>query len=293
VSFNTQPSVALVDALGNPVALSGVAITATIGTGGGTLGGATTVATDDNGVAAFADLEIVGLVGSRTLSFSSTGVAGVNSNGFSLNAGPAAALAISIQPSTGVTNGSQLAQQPSVQLVDNAGNGVSQAGVLVTVSRSPAGAILGGTLSSTTDAGGVAAFTDLSLTGTVASYTLRFASSGLGIVVSGSIPITAGPAVTVLAVSTQSQTAAAGTDVANPPSVQVVDQSGNPVAGVNVTFSVTAGGGSVAPVGAIATDASGTATLTAWTLGPLVGVQTVSASAASVPVSINFNATAF
>jgi hypothetical protein len=49
----------------------------------------------------------------------------------------------------------------------------------------------------------------------------------------------------------------------------------------------------VAPVGAIATDASGTATLTAWTLGPLVGVQTVSASAASVPVSINFNATAF
>jgi len=67
------------------------------------------------------------------------------------------------------------------------------------------------------------------------------------------------------------------------PAVKVTDANGDPVAGVNVTFTVTGGGGSISPASpaTIATDAGGIATLTSWTLGTVAGVNnnTVSASA--------------
>jgi plastocyanin len=59
--------------------------------------------------------------------------------------------------------------------------------------------------------------------------------------------------------------------------VRVTDEFGNPVAGVAVTWSVTGGGGSVAPTGSV-TNAAGNATTT-WTLGPTVGAQNAEASA--------------
>jgi hypothetical protein len=84
-----------------------------------------------------------------------------------------------------------------VQLQDQFGNEVSQSGVAVTVSRSPTSAGLGGTVSINTDASGVATFTDLSLTGTVGSYALGFASTGLTSVTSSAITLTAGPAANI------------------------------------------------------------------------------------------------
>lgn len=70
-----------------------------------------------------------------------------------------------------------------------------------------------------------------------------------------------------------------------------VTQGGSPVQGQQVTWSVTAGGGSVDPAQST-TDASGHAS-TEWTLGPNAGQNTVQASAAGVTGSpITFNATA-
>ena len=70
-----------------------------------------------------------------------------------------------------------------------------------------------------------------------------------------------GRAVSMVANSATAQSAAAGADVADPPSVVVRDLAGNPVAGVAVTFAVTAGGGAV--VGSpVTTNASGVATVT-------------------------------
>jgi hypothetical protein len=78
--------------------------------------------------------------------------------------------------------------------------------------------------------------------------------------------------------------AAAGTSVS--PSVIVRDAAGRPVAGVVVTFTVTAGGGSVSSSTAT-TNASGIATLS-WTLGGQPGLNTVVASVGSLPpVSIS------
>jgi hypothetical protein len=68
----------------------------------------------------------------------------------------------------------------------------------------------------------------------------------------------------------------ANAPLAEPLSVRVTDGAGNPVAGVTVTWSVTAGGGSVAP-GSSATDANGVAS-TSWTLGAGAGEQTVTAT---------------
>jgi subtilisin family serine protease len=88
------------------------------------------------------------------------------------------------------------------------------------------------------------------------------------------------------------QEAFAGSVVPIAPSVAVTDAGANPVAGVAVTFQVTAGGGSVSPATAINTDAQGTATVASWTLGTAPGSNTLSASAAGVTGSpVVFTAT--
>jgi len=79
VAFTQQPVLQLQDANGNAVSLADVEVVAAIASGGGTLGGTTTVATDANGVAAFTDLSLSGTAGDRTLSFSSSGLTGATS----------------------------------------------------------------------------------------------------------------------------------------------------------------------------------------------------------------------
>lgn len=79
-----------------------------------------------------------------------------------------------------------------------------------------------------------------------------------------------------------------GTPVATPPSVVVTNASG-PMAGVTVTFTVTAGGGTVTG-GSTTTNAQGIATVGSWTLGPAPGLNTLKAAAGSI--SINLTATA-
>jgi hypothetical protein len=83
------------------------------------------------------------------------------------------------------------------------------------------------------------------------------------------------------------QSAQAATAVATPPAVTLTDASGNPVAGVGVTFQVTGGGGAVAPTTPVATNASGIATATSWTLGAAAGPNQLTASVAAAGVTGN------
>jgi adhesin/invasin len=91
------------------------------------------------------------------------------------------------------------------------------------------------------------------------------------------------------AVSSTSQTGAAGAPVADPPRVIVRDAQGAPVPGVAVTFTVTAGGGAVTGSPAT-TGANGVATVVSWTLGPVSGLNTVTATSPGLP-TVTFNAT--
>ena len=84
------------------------------------------------------------------------------------------------------------------------------------------------------------------------------------------------------------QVAVVGTALANAIAVLLWDDLGNPIAGASVTWSVTAGGGSVAP--ATSTTSSNGQATTNWTLGGTVGLQTVTAATAGFLVT--FSATA-
>ncbi|HJQ54682.1 MAG TPA: Ig-like domain-containing protein [Gemmatimonadaceae bacterium] len=77
-------------------------------------------------------------------------------------------------------------------------------------------------------------------------------------------------------------TGAPGSDVFELPSVVVRNQSGQPVAGARVVFSVESGGGSVIG-GNVTTDAAGVATVGGWTLGPNLGTNTMVARTGNLP----------
>src|SRR5205823_10950024 len=69
---------------------------------------------------------IPGPVGARTLSFSATGLTGVNSATVTLTAGAATQLTVTTEPSSTAQSGVAFAQQPVIQLRDASGNPVSQ-----------------------------------------------------------------------------------------------------------------------------------------------------------------------
>src|SRR5438046_114757 len=116
VAFAQQPVVQLRDASGNAVSEAGVTVTAAIATGGGTLGGTLTAATNGSGVASFTNLAITGAAGDRTLSFSATGLTAATSGTITITAGAATQLSITTQPSSSAQRGVAYSPQPVVQL---------------------------------------------------------------------------------------------------------------------------------------------------------------------------------
>ncbi len=109
---------------------------------------------------------------------------------------------------------------------------------------------------------------------------------------SATIVVTIGPPAKLVPFAGNNQTVRPGTAIPNPPSMMVTDAAGFPVPGANVTFAVTAGGGTI--TGAVATtNSAGIAAVGSWTLGASVGVNSLSASAAGLEGSpFVFNATA-
>lgn len=88
------------------------------------------------------------------------------------------------------------------------------------------------------------------------------------------------------------ETVRVGTPVATAPAVEVRNASGEALAGVEVDFTVEAGGGSVTG-GAAMTDANGIARVGEWTLGPTAGENRLRAAVASnTNLSTTFSATA-
>ena len=96
---------------------------------------------------------------------------------------------------------------------------------------------------------------------------------------------------TLMAFDGNSQQALAATALPQPLRVRVTDADARPVAGVSVTWSVTAGGGTVSPTSS-ATDSNGVAATT-FTLGGQAGAQAAEAAVAGLTGSpVVFSATA-
>lgn len=113
--------------------------------------------------------------------------------------------------------------------------------------------------------------------------TLLVACGGAGESVTEPDPIrpTARP-LTVSAASADFQVARVSARVTAPPAVLVQDSAGNPIPDVEVTFTVSAGGGTL--TGSVTkTNAAGVAAVAAWALGPAPGENRVGANAGSLP----------
>ncbi len=299
-AFAQQPKIQLEDANGNPVALAGIAVQATIASGTGTLVGGSTATTDGTGLAVFSGLGISGPAGGYTLNFSVPNRMDISgtppSATITLSAGAASRLRFSGQPSS-TTTGSAISPAVTVRVEDAQGTLVTGATNTVTIAlgANPGGATLSGT-KTVAASGGIATFADLSLNSPGTGYTLTASASGLSGDVSSAFNITTGAASQIVANSATTLSGTVGSAVSPNPSVKVTDGSGSPVSGVSVIFAVTQGGGSVAG-GTQTTDGSGIATVGSWTLGPTAGSSnnTLTASASGLsgsPVTFTASATA-
>ena len=106
---------------------------------------------------------------------------------------------------------------------------------------------------------------------------------------SASVTVAAGGATTLSSWSGSGQSGLVGAPLRDSLFARVTDRGQNPVSGVSVQWVVTSGGGSANPITAIS-DARGLAT-TRWTLGSLVGTQTMEARAGTLSGSpVIFNA---
>ena len=282
----TAPSVKVQDANGNPV--SGASVNFFIGSGGGSITGATAT-TNASGIATVGSWTLGNTAGANTLTAGAVGVSGSVTFSATGIAGAAANIAIANAASNGQSAqaGSAVAIAPSVKVTDSRGNAV--AGVTVVFAVTSGGGSVSGP-NTTTDASGVAAVGSWTLGSAAGANSLTASASGLaGSPVTFNATGTSGSAGALTIVAGNGQTAVAGSDVPAAPSVKVTDSNGNIVAGVAVVFTVTSGGGSI--TGATATsNASGIATVGSWKLGLTAGTNTLTATSGALSAVI-FTAT--
>jgi alpha-tubulin suppressor-like RCC1 family protein len=283
-------TVAVADLNGNLVSSFSGTVTLSLGSSppGGTLGGPTTAGVV-GGIATFAGLTLGPAGSGYTLVASAPLISPAASVSFDVTAGTVPRLTLVTQPSDTAANGVRFPRQPVVRLEDGFGNPLSQPAVPITVSLLTGGGSLGGTATVATAANGVASFTDLSIIGLVGPRTLLFSAPGYQAVSPTPVVLVAGPATAIALEAGGGQTTNVGTSVTIPPAVRVTDQAGNPVAGVAVTFAVTAGGGSLTGPNPVS-NAQGIAVVGSWQLGPTKGTNSLTATApglAGSPVVIN------
>lgn len=205
--------------------------------------------------------------------------------------GPPAQVAVASGGDQSGPAGQNLAEAVTVEVTDDDGDPVE--GVEVRFSVSSGGGSVSQAADST-DARGLASVQWR--LGTVAADSQRLQvqvmrRGGGGVAATTVVRATAQPLAgrTLVAVSGNAQTAGVNTALADSLTVRVVDELGNGVPGVAVTWTASQFGGTVSPTSAI-TRANGTARA-AWTLGGATGGASVVASAPALQ-PVTFTATA-
>jgi len=199
-------------------------------------------------------------------------------------------LAMVVQPADSAVDGSPFTRQPVVRVLDQNGDSIAAAGLSVTAEILSGGGTLDGTATVTTDASGVATFTDLGISGAAGSRTLRFTSGSLNPVTSAAVYVAGAAAVgSKLALTTQpAATAQSGVALTRQPVVQIQDAGGSPAAtaGVTVTASLD-GGGTLGGTTSAVTDGTGTATFTDLVITGTAGPRTLTFSATSLTAAVS------
>jgi adhesin/invasin len=266
-----RPAVTATDLAGNPVA--GVPVTFAVTSGGGTLSGASQT-TGGDGMATVGSWTLGSAAGANTVAATSAGLDGSPVT-FTATALLLSPTLFRVHAGNGQSApvGGAVATPPSVIVTGIGGQPVPQVPVTFTVTEGT-GQITGA--SPVTNDDGIA---------TLGSWVLGAGANRL----SAASPGIAGSPVTFTATGTESGRIAAHDEPATRaglvsaavtprPAVRVTTPAGTPLADVTVTFTVTAGGGSV--TGATqTTSALGIATVGSWTLGAAPASNELSASA--------------
>ena len=253
----------------NGSAFAGVVVTFSVTAGGGTLS-STTATTDANGRAR-STLTLSSEPGTNTVTATVAGLEPVTFAATAIEQTPHSLTKVSGDSQEGLA-GEQLATPFVVSVRDEDGSAIAGAVVSFSVTG-------GGTLSSTTattDANGRARST-LTLGSEPGTNTVTATVAGLEPETFTATAIEQTPH-SLTKVSGDGQEGLAGVALAAPFVVSVLDEDDEAIAGVTVTFSVTAGEGILSSTTAT-TDANGQATTTlTLTLGSELGTNTVSAT---------------
>jgi hypothetical protein len=203
-----------------------------------------------------------------------------------------AQLSISAGDDQTATAGTAVAIPPAITVANAAGTPLQ--GVAVSFSVTTGGGSVTGA-NATTDDQGVAAVESWTLGTAVGANELTAVASGLSVTFSATGELDTIPFL-VIPTKGFDQNATAGTEVAIPPEVTVVNATGTPIPGVAVTFSVTDGDGSVTGENAT-TDDQGVAAVGSWTLGTTAGDNELTASVIVegpvAPITLTATFTAF
>ncbi len=259
------------------------------GTAGATLSGTTTV-TAVAGVATFANLSIDKLGTAYTLTATSSGLTSTTSTPFDITAGPANKFVFTVPPAA--ARGGQAITPPIVVTArDPLGNTAASftGNVQLSILANPGLGTLSGTTTVPAVAG-VATFANVKIDRAASGYTLLATANGIGGIESTPFNVSPGPPAACALTRGNNQARPANT-VLDTIIVTVTDSVANRAPGVVVGVTVAGGGGSV-PAPSITTDALGRA-LIFWTLGPVVGTQTLTIMCTGLsgsPITVTANA---
>jgi hypothetical protein len=248
------------DAFGNPVpGFFGISISLGTNPGGGVLLGTLGQTTDNFGFATFDDLFITAPGIGYTLVASSGTLTVATSTAFDQTT---TQLSFVQQPSNGNSN---TAISPSVQVeaVDEFGDPLSGVMITMTLGTNPGGGTLSGTLTQTTNAQGIATFSDLQIDQPGLGYTLVATSASPGSTSVTSAAFDQAGVATQLAFVQQPTSGDGGAVISPPVTVQVEDANGAPVSGlfsIVLTIGNNPGGGTLGGTTTQTTNAFGQAT---------------------------------
>lgn len=237
VTMSPAPTVKLEDALGEPVA--GVEVTVSLNKNNFSGGSTTIVTSNSSGLAVFDNLLINTADSGYQMTFNADAplVTNRTSGGFTVNAADADDMSITQQPPGTVTAGSAISPAPAVTVVDEFGN--PKSGVDVTVSLNK-NSFNSGTTTVTTNSSGVASFSDLVITQAETNYIITFDADASGIDdLNSSVFNVNAAAASNMAITTQPGESVTGGVISGPPTVNITDNFGNPISGVDVTVSET------------------------------------------------------
>ncbi|HEV2325545.1 MAG TPA: Ig-like domain repeat protein [Terracidiphilus sp.] len=250
LAFNVQPTtttagnaispavtVKVEDTYGNVVTGDSSNVTIAISTGGAFKSGSILTVAASSGIATFSNL-MPTATGTFTLSAADGSLTGATSNSFTVNAGTAAKLAFSQQPTT-TTAGNAISAAVTVDVEDAYGNLVTTDSSSVSIGISTGGVFSGSSTLTVAASSGVAAFSNLVPTAS-GSFTLSASDGALAGTTSNAFTVNAGMLASITLSPASASITAGGSQAYT---ATGYDQYSNKIGDVtgSTTFSITNG----------------------------------------------------